>query len=56
MKKAIKGAEFLVRDVGPEDIFITEEFTEEQNMMKDVSTRMAPHQSTMTKLNQFSLN
>ncbi len=35
MKKAIKGAEFLVRDVGPEDIFITEEFTEEQNMMKE---------------------
>ena len=35
MKKAIKGAEFLVRDVGPEDVFITEEFTEEQNMMKE---------------------
>ncbi len=35
MKKTIKGAEFLVRDVSPEEIFITEEFTEEQNMMKD---------------------
>ncbi len=35
MKKAIKGAEFLIRDVSPEEVFITEEFTEEQNMMKE---------------------
>lgn len=35
MKKALKGAEFLIRDVGPEDVFITEQFTEEQKMMKE---------------------
>ena len=35
MKKPIRGAEFLVRDVTTEEVFITEEFTEEQNMMKE---------------------
>ena len=33
-KKAITGGEFLVRDEKAEDIFIPEEFTEEQHMMK----------------------
>ena len=33
--KAIKGGEFLIRDVLKDDIFITEEFTEEQKMMKE---------------------
>ncbi len=33
--KTIKGAEFLIKEVQYEDIFITEEFTEEHNMMKD---------------------
>lgn len=33
--KVIKGGEFLVKQVHKEDIFVTEEFTEEQKMMKD---------------------
>ncbi len=33
--KAIKGGEFLIREVQKEDIFISEEFTEEQKMMKE---------------------
>ncbi len=33
--KVIKGGEFLVKEVQKEDIFVTEEFTEEQKMMKD---------------------
>ena len=33
--KTIKGGEFLIKEVQYEDIFITEEFTEEHNMMKD---------------------
>ncbi|MGI9530450.1 acyl-CoA dehydrogenase family protein [Lutimonas sp.] len=35
MSKAIKGGEFLVRNVSKDEIFITEEFTEEQKMMKE---------------------
>ena len=34
-KSAIKGGEFLIKEVKSEDIFITEEFTEEQQMMRD---------------------
>ena len=33
--EAIKGGEFLIREVKSDEIFITEEFTEEQNMMKE---------------------
>lgn len=33
--EAIKGGEFLVREVKKEEVFITEQFSEEQNMMKD---------------------
>ena len=33
--KTIKGGEFLIREVKKEDIFITEQFTEEQKMMKE---------------------
>jgi len=33
--KAIKGGEFLIREVEKEDVFITEEFSEEQQMMKE---------------------
>jgi alkylation response protein AidB-like acyl-CoA dehydrogenase len=35
MKSKIKGGEFLVKTVNSDDIFITQEFTEEQNMMKE---------------------
>jgi len=31
----IKGGEFLIKEIKSEDIFISEEFNEEQNMMKD---------------------
>ena len=31
----IKGGEFLVKEIKSEDIFISEEFTEEQRMMKE---------------------
>ncbi|MDT0552468.1 acyl-CoA dehydrogenase family protein [Urechidicola vernalis] len=31
----IKGGEFLIKEIKAEDVFITEEFTEEQQMMKD---------------------
>ncbi|UCE93837.1 MAG: acyl-CoA dehydrogenase family protein [Flavobacteriaceae bacterium] len=33
--EAIKGGEFLVREVKKEDVFVTEQFSEEQRMMKD---------------------
>lgn len=33
--KAIKGAEFLIKEVSTENVFVTEEFTEEQRMMKE---------------------
>jgi len=33
--KAIKGGEFLIREVKKEDVFITEQFSEEQQMMKE---------------------
>jgi len=33
--EAIKGGEFLVREVKKQDVFITEQFSEEQKMMKD---------------------
>lgn len=33
--KTIKGGEFLIKEIKAEDVFITEEFTEEQKMMKE---------------------
>lgn len=33
--KVIKGGEFLIKQVQKEDVFITEQFSEEQQMMKD---------------------
>ena len=33
--KAIKGGEFLIKEVKKEDVFITEQFSEEQQMMKE---------------------
>ena len=35
MKSNIKGGEFLVKEINSEAVFITQEFTEEQNMMKE---------------------
>ena len=31
----IKGGEFLIKEIKAEDIFISEDFNEEQNMMKE---------------------
>lgn len=47
-KKAITGGEFLIRDVAANEIFIPEEWTEEQQMMKQtcmdfVNSEIAPH-------------
>jgi len=33
--KAIKGGEFLIKEVTKEDVFVTEQFNEEQRMMRD---------------------
>jgi len=33
--KVIKGGEFLIKQVQKEDVFITEQFSEEQKMMKE---------------------
>ena len=33
--KAIKGGEFLIKEVSSDQVFITKEFTEEQTMMKE---------------------
>ena len=35
MKSIVKGGEFLIKEIKAEDIFISEEFNEEQKMMKD---------------------
>ncbi len=37
-KNFIKGGEFLIRDVQPEDVFIPEEFSEDQKMMAEATT------------------
>ena len=35
MEKLVKGGEFMVQDLEPKDIFIPEEFDEEQRMVAD---------------------
>ncbi|MDO9261527.1 MAG: acyl-CoA dehydrogenase, partial [Flavobacteriaceae bacterium] len=35
MENTLKGGEFIIKETKSADIFITEEFTEEQVMMKD---------------------
>lgn len=46
--KAIKGGEFIIRDTKPEDIFIPEEWNEEQRMIADmcdefINQEVTPH-------------
>src|SRR5688572_25969897 len=36
-KAALKGAEFLVKDASPADVFIPEDFSEEQLMIKEMA-------------------
>jgi alkylation response protein AidB-like acyl-CoA dehydrogenase len=38
MKTIVKGGEFLIKEIKAEDIFVSEEFNEEQKMMKDAVT------------------
>lgn len=38
MENTLKGGEFIIKETKSADIFITEEFTEEQQMMKDAVT------------------
>ncbi|GAB1309503.1 acyl-CoA dehydrogenase family protein [Urechidicola sp. KH5] len=50
----IKGGEYLVKEVTAEEIFITEEFTEEQNMMKEavvefIDREVWPHKERFEK-------
>ncbi len=47
-KKPIKGGEFIIRDTAPADIFIPENWTEEQRMIADmcddfIATEVVPH-------------
>lgn len=47
-KKPIKGGEFIIRDTAPSDIFIPENWTEEQRMIADmcddfIITEVVPH-------------
>ena len=37
-KKALQGGEFLIRESAPQDIFIPEEFNEEQRMIAQTCT------------------
>ncbi|AOW21909.1 acyl-CoA dehydrogenase family protein [Urechidicola croceus] len=50
----IKGGEFLIKEIKSEDIFVTEEFTEEQNMMKEaviefIDREVWPHKERFEK-------
>ena len=52
--KTIKGGEFLIKEVQYEDVFITEEFTEEHKMMKDsviefIDREVWPHKDRFEK-------
>lgn len=55
--KAITGGEFLIRDVAADDIFIPEEWSEEQLMMKQtcldfVNTEIVPHLDRIDSLEE----
>jgi len=56
-KRAIKGGEFLIRETEAHEVFIPEEFTEEQRMMADVcqefiDTEITPHIEEIDKLKE----
>lgn len=61
-QKFLKGGEFLIRDISSEEIFIPEEFNEEQKMMADatsefVEKEIAPHRERFeNKDYQFTLD
>lgn len=52
--QTVKGGEWLVKDVNPEDIFISEEFSEEQKMIRDmacqfISNEVLPYREQIDK-------
>lgn len=51
-KGAIKGGEFLIRETLPEEIFIPEEWDEEQHMIADTCTDFI-EKEVLTKLNEI---
>ena len=56
-KNAIKGGEFLIRDTAAEEIFIPEEFGEEQKMMAEacqdfIDTEITPHIDRMDSMEE----
>ncbi len=51
-KKTIKGGEFLIKDTSYEDVFIPEEFNEEQNMMAQTTADFV-EQQVLPKINDL---
>jgi alkylation response protein AidB-like acyl-CoA dehydrogenase len=56
-KEAIRGGEFLIRETAPSDIFIPEEFSEEQKMMADacqdfIEKEIHPHVERMDSMEE----
>ena len=52
--ETIKGGEFLIKEIKSEDIFVSEEFNEEQNMMKEavidfIDREVWPHKARIEK-------
>ncbi len=52
--ETIKGGEFLIKEIKSENIFVSEEFTEEQNMMKEavidfIDREVWPHKARIEK-------
>jgi len=45
-KAALKGAEFLVKESTPDDVFAPEDFTEEQRMIKEMATQFIEKEVT----------
>ncbi|RMG66762.1 MAG: acyl-CoA dehydrogenase [Bacteroidetes bacterium] len=55
--QAIKGGEFLIRETAPEEVFIPENFSEEQRMMADackdfIAQEITPHVERIDKLEE----
>src|SRR5205809_7199745 len=44
LTQKIKGGEFLIKETNPADIFIPEEFNEEQRMMADMTRDFINHE------------
>ncbi|HRD53545.1 MAG TPA: hypothetical protein PKY96_12935, partial [Flavobacteriales bacterium] len=51
-KKALQGGEFLIRESAPQDIFIPEEFNEEQRMIAQTAHEFL-QQNVWTQLDRI---